>query len=181
MIMLLEPGDHIRYQGLGAGQVIRHAEREFQGKQRVFAVISFPHRDMTVQLPVGDPAVTKKLQHVMKPDECEKLIASLSKSGKRLARTWDQREDSGNAILKQQGPAEWVALLQSYTTARKEGFSVSASDAHIVREAQALVAAELCASCGVPFEQALARVEGFYTSVERREPSKRGDNALSAL
>ena len=85
--MLLEIGDHIRYKGLGAGQIVRHEERDFKGQKRIFAVINFPHHAMLVQLPVGDPVVAKKLNKIVSKAESRKLLTLLRKPGKSLSRT----------------------------------------------------------------------------------------------
>jgi len=58
---LLEIGENIRYNKIGAGRVIDHVKREFAGQPRVFAVIDFPHRNMEMQLPIGDPVVVDKV------------------------------------------------------------------------------------------------------------------------
>lgn len=161
-LMLLEAGDNVRYRGLGAGLVVRLDERKFQGQPRVFAVIRFPHRDMTVQLPVGDPVVARRLERVLPESDCWELLALLDKPGHELARTWDKREEQGTAILKKGGPREWALLLQSYASARRAGLSVASSDADIVRGAEELLAAELCASSALPYAEAFTEVHGRY-------------------
>jgi RNA polymerase-interacting CarD/CdnL/TRCF family regulator len=144
--MRLELGESIRYQGLGAGQVVQHQERTFQGELRTFAVIALPHREMTLQLPIGDPVVTRRLSRVLSKTECRRLVTSLKEPGRPLPRNWDQRAESGKAVLKTGGPADWAELLRGYASARKEGMAVAASDAEIVRSAIEMLAAELCAA-----------------------------------
>jgi len=161
---LLEQGDCIRYQGLGAGHVLRHVSRPFQGKDCTFAVISFPHRGMTVQLPVGDPLVMGKVTRVISKTACRKLLRSLREPGGILARTWDQREELGTEILRTGGPCDWVNLLRAYVKTRNDGSVLAASDMDIVRTCIELLAAELSAAEGSPYEGALKEVERAYRS-----------------
>jgi RNA polymerase-interacting CarD/CdnL/TRCF family regulator len=160
--MRLELGESIRYQGLGAGQVIRHEERAFQGQLRIFAVIELPHRAMTVQLPIDDPEVARKLSRVLSKTECRRLVVSLREPGQTLARNWDQRAENGNAVLKRGGPVEWVGLLRAYASARKEGMPVAASDAEIVRTGLEMLAAELCAAAGSSYKDCFEEVQSHY-------------------
>lgn len=160
--MLLEIGDCVRYRSIGAGRVIAHTEREFKGQKRLFATIEFPHRSMSAQVPIGDPAISKKLSKVVSKTEFERVMRLISKPEKTLPRTWDQREEMGTAILRTGEPKDWVGLLASYALAASKGVSVASSDGEIVLEAQELLAAEWAAISGEDFKLALELVNSKY-------------------
>jgi RNA polymerase-interacting CarD/CdnL/TRCF family regulator len=157
-----EPGDAVRYQGLGAGRVVRHVTRNFQGRNTTFAVIDFPHRDMTAQIPLGDPGFASKLRPVASASSVKRLLMVLREQGNKLPRTWDGRESYGVVCLREGSPAEWAELLRDYAEARKGGMSITASDADLVRAAIQLLAAEYCCAAEVEFEQAWSLVHGAY-------------------
>jgi RNA polymerase-interacting CarD/CdnL/TRCF family regulator len=174
-MLLLEEGDRVRYQGLGAGCVVRQENRHFQGRDCVFAVISFPHRDMTVQLPLGDPLVMRRLCKIISKTACQRLLRSLKEPGGTLARTWDQREESGSEVLQRGEPADWTTLLRCYVRARNEGLMLAASDMDIVRACIELLSAEMAAACDLPYDEALAQVTRAYRGNLKsawQEPSK---------
>lgn len=161
--MLLEIGDGVRYRGVGAGRVVDHVTRDFRGEQRLFAVIHFPHRSMKAQVPIGDPAITAKLSPVLSARAARRLIKDIAlTTGPALSRTWDQREEMGEHVLRNGEPADWTSLLAAYATAASHGVAVAASDAEIVRSATELLAAELAMACGEDFGMALASVEATY-------------------
>lgn len=158
----LEIGDTVRYQGIGAGQVIRHETRDFRGRSTTFAVIDFPHRDMTAQVPLGDDSFADKLCPVDSAASVERALSLICEEGRSLARCWDEREKYGGARLRSGSPTKWAEVLRDYACACKRGVSITASDADLVREAIQLLAAEYCCAVGAPFEQAEALVQDAY-------------------
>lgn len=158
----LEVGEAVRYQGLGAGHVIEHQERDFRGSKCVFAVIRFPHREMTAQIPLGDDGLVHKLRPVLPVSAVKKLLALVAQPGQALSRTWDDREEAGTKRLRDGSPAEWAELLRDYASARKGGMAITASDADLVRETTELLAAEYCCAAGCDYDKALDLVQGAY-------------------
>lgn len=160
--MLLDMHQAVRYKGLGAGQVVQHCQREFDGQPRRFAILYFPHRELKIHLPIGDDAVDHKLCPVLSESTIKKLLRSIKTAGEVLPRTWDQREEQGQHTLREGGPKDWATMLASYALAASLGVDVVASDQELVRSAQELLAAELALAGGRDFAEALADVEGAY-------------------
>ena len=160
--MLLELGDAVRYQGMGAGRVVDHVERDFRGETRLMAVIYFPHRQMTAQLPVGDPAIMDRLAPTLNERQIRRYLRSIANSGQILPRTWDKREELGKDVLNKGGPKEWASLLASYSLAASYGVEIAASDLEIVRQIQELFAAELALAADKEFEDSLRLIESSY-------------------
>lgn len=161
-MLFFETGDHVRYQGLGAGRIVGKVEREFQGRNCIFAVISFPHKEMKVQLPLGDPLIEGKISKIISKTACRRLLRSLREKGRTSERTWDQRERLGMEVIRNGGPQEWTDLLRSYVRSRNEGLVLASSDMDIVRSCIELLAAELTAAEEMPYELALLEVERAY-------------------
>lgn len=160
--MIVKVGDAIRYRGLGSGVVTGLVTRTFAGSERVFAIIEFPHRELSAQVPLGDPGVEKRMSPVMSKTKVRRLVKSLSEPGERVSRTWEDREVVGTRMLREGGPEEWAALLRAYATARSNGLALAASDVELIREAQDLLAAELACACGIDYERAREDVRVRY-------------------
>jgi CarD family transcriptional regulator len=160
----LEVGDAIRYQGLGSGRVVRLETRDLKGEKRVFAVIEFPHRDLSTHVPLGDDRYTNKLRPVLAESAAKRLLAIIKGAGDALSRTWDDREESGNRSLREGSPVEWAEMLRDYATARRGGMAITSSDADLVRETIDLLAAEYACACLIEFSEALAIVNGAYSA-----------------
>jgi RNA polymerase-interacting CarD/CdnL/TRCF family regulator len=160
--MLLDLGEVLRYRGLGAGRVIDHVERDFGGQPRVFAVIAFPHRDMTAQVPVGDPKLMGKLAPVRDEAELREMLEQISLGDVQLARTWDQREEHGVGVLRDGEPEQWAQLLAGYARSRALDYAVSASDQGLIGRAVEMLAAELAAASGARYEDERATVRTAY-------------------
>jgi RNA polymerase-interacting CarD/CdnL/TRCF family regulator len=158
----LEVGEPIRYQGLGAGRVIAHELREFRGEECTFAVISFPHREMTAQIPLGEAAAGHKLRPVISAPIVKRLLAVVGETGAPLPRTWDDREESGTKRLRDGSPQDWAELLRDYAWARKGGMAITSSDADLVRDTLDLLAAEYACAAEVDFIKAMTLVQGAY-------------------
>lgn len=176
--MLEEVGNTVRYASIGAGIVDRHLERKFQGQDRLFAVIYFPHKNMEVQLPVGDPAVQKKLSKVASKTKLKADLRDFGNLAETLPRTWDVREQHGDSVLNSGNPEEWITLLASYAYAEGAGVSVAASDADIVRDLKELISAELACADSLPFEEAEEYIEKSYNRFVKKL-SKRGEKSDS--
>jgi RNA polymerase-interacting CarD/CdnL/TRCF family regulator len=164
---MLSSGDVVRYRGLGPGRVREVIERSFQGQDRQFAVIHFPHRDLTAQVPIGDPAVAHKLSAVSDPADIRQLLEELDERGKILPRTWDNREEIGQRALTDGGPEEWAELLGSYALAQRAGVQVASSDGELVRQAQELMAAELACALRQNYDRALKTVKKHYLAAQK--------------
>lgn len=160
--MLLELGDAVRYQGMGAGRVVDHVERDFRGQPRVMAVIYFPHRQMTAQVPVGDPTIMDRLSPTLSERQIRRYLRGIAKNGQILPRTWDQREEMGRHVINKGGPREWSELLASYALAASYGVEIASSDLEIVRQIQELFAAELALAADKEFDRALQLIEKAY-------------------
>jgi RNA polymerase-interacting CarD/CdnL/TRCF family regulator len=159
---MLEVGETVRFRGLGAGTVVEHVERKFQGKEQTFAVLHFIHSELRAQIPIDDPAVASKVEPVLGKNALLKLLRELPDDGRVLPRTWDAREEIGWSAIKEGGPREWAELLASYARADGAGVAIAASDEEMVRSAIEMFAAELaCASAG-SFTDSLLRVEEAY-------------------
>lgn len=163
----MEPGEAIRYRGLGAGLVIRHEEREFQGSLTVFAVIEFPHRDMTAQIPLGDENFAHQLRPVASATSMKKILGVLAQPGNRLSRTWDGREEYGLARLRDGSPIEWAELLRDYASARKHGMIITSSDSDLVRETIKLLAAEHACASRTNYAEALLLIQTAYDTASK--------------
>jgi RNA polymerase-interacting CarD/CdnL/TRCF family regulator len=159
---MLEVGESVRYHNLGAGTVVEHIERDFQGSSREFAVIFFPHKNMNAQLPIGDPKINKKIFKVSSKEEVNQWIDNLIDYAYKLPRTWDVREQEGLRALQSNEPEDWVRLLSAYAYADGLGVNVAASDGELVTGAEELIAAELCCSCGLEYPEAIKRVREAY-------------------
>lgn len=162
---MLEVGTGVRYRTLGAGIVDKHVTRDFQGKKTRFAVIYFPHRDMTAQIPIGDPNVEDKIRPVVALKTLKKMLREMGDRAEVLPRAWDMRAQQGEAALKNGGPEEWVSLLGSYATAAGAGVDVAASDDDLVRQAEELIAAELCCASGEKYDWAIEQVSNAYKKI----------------
>ena len=158
----LEVGEAVRYQGLGAGRVIAHDVREFRGGECTFAVIEFPHREMTAQIPLGDRGMVHKLRPVISATAVKKLLSVLAQKGTALSRTWDDREESGSRKLRDGTPSEWAELLRDYACARRGGMAITASDADLVHETIDLLAAEYACAAKIAFAIAHELVRDAY-------------------
>jgi len=161
---MLEAGNFIRYQGLGAGQVTEIVERPFRGRKTRFAVIHFPHRDMKAQVPAEDPKILGKVQPLLSARKVRSLLRRLGDEdfAQILPRTWDHREELGKRKLNRGGPEEWVELLASYALAERQGAELVFQDHDLVRQALRLTAAELACAEEKPFEEVHAFVEALY-------------------
>lgn len=153
----------VHYRGLGAGRVIRHDERDFKGSKRTFAVISFPHRDMTAQVLLGDDSYASKIRPVVLATTVKSILKVLHQAGDSLARTWDDREEAGRKRLRDGSPAEWAEMLRDYASARRGGMAITSSDADLVRETIALLSAEYACGAETEFAQAFELVSSAYT------------------
>lgn len=169
---LLKVGNAVRYRGLGTGQVVRHEKRDFQGERTLFAVVFFPHRQMSVQVPVKD-STGEKLDAVDPTFNVRKQLIALRKDGRKLLRTWDEREQVGRRRLARGGPDEWLALLRDYATAARQGMSVTSSDADLVQEAADLLASELACAEKLTFDDALAVIKTAYAQASTARRAKR--------
>lgn len=174
---MLDVGQTIRYRGLGAGTVVEHVTRRFQNQDRLFAVVDFPHRDLTAQIPIGDPAVAAKVEPVMKKTAIQRLMRDLPERGRVLPRTWDAREEIGEAAIKGGGPEEWAELLASYARAEGAGVSVSTSDDDLVRQACDLLAAEMACAMNIAWEEALEKVEAAYDRAAKASGERHSEPA----
>jgi RNA polymerase-interacting CarD/CdnL/TRCF family regulator len=156
-------GSALRYAGLGAGIVDEELVRDFEGHQRVFLVLRFPHRgDMTAQVPLGEPSMEARLRPVLGVKQMLELLKTLGSDGGPLARTYDERSSLGEAALKEGEPEDWAALLRSYATGRRSGLQMTDSDGHLVRSAQERLAAELACGEGYDYPDALVFVRECY-------------------
>jgi RNA polymerase-interacting CarD/CdnL/TRCF family regulator len=169
---MLEIGDCVRYIGIGAGTVNAHVEREFKGQQRLFAVIDFPHRSMSAQVPIGDPAVQRKLVAPVNRTTLERLLQTIAQPQQTLPRNWDQREEMGNAVLRTGEPADWCSLLGAYAQAETQGISVAAADGEIVEGAIELCAAELSAVTHTSYRDALVTIRRYYDQAATPTPAR---------
>jgi RNA polymerase-interacting CarD/CdnL/TRCF family regulator len=160
----LDIGEPVRYQGLGAGRVIAHEIREFRGTDCTFAVIRFPHREMTAQIPLGSDGLGHKLRPVAPATTVKKLLAVVGQKGSNLSRTWDDREEAGSKRLRDGSPHEWAEMLRDYAWARRGGMSITSSDADLVRETIDLLAAEYACAADVEFDHAWTLVNEAYNS-----------------
>jgi len=159
-----EVGSFIRYQGLGAGEIVDIVERPFRGKPTRFLVIRFEHRDMQAQVPAEDEAVQQKIHPVLSARKLRSLLKRLEDGTARiLPRTWDHREELGKAQLTRGGPEEWVELLASYALAERQGVSILFADHELIDTALTLVAAELACAEGKPYAEMLAKLKERYT------------------
>ena len=161
---MLRAGSFIRYQGLGAGEVVDIVERPFRGKKARFAVIRFPHRDLQAQVPAEDPKVLEKMKKLCPARKLRSLLKRIADEdfAQILPRTWDHREKMGKHKLNRGGPEEWVELLASYALAERQGVELVFQDHELVRQALRLTAAELACAEGKPYEEVHAFVEGLY-------------------
>ncbi len=175
---MLDIGDNIRYTKIGAGTVISHVERDFQGQARVFAVIDFPHKNMSVQLPIGDPVVKSKIEKVYSKTKILKNMNKLDSLADHLPRTWDVREQIGDSVLESNDPKEWFKLLASYAYAEGSGVSIAASDKDIVRGLKELIAAELACASKISYQESIKEVEDLYQKAVKKI-QKRGKQASS--
>lgn len=155
-------GTPVRYRGLGAGVVIDHKQREFRGVHRTFAVIKFPHRDMTAQVPLGDEAVESKLCSVDDAHIVQALIDSISEAGGRLQRTWEEREKTATRRLRDGGPSDWANLLRDYAAWQRSGQALAVSDVEVIREAQVLLAAEYACASGTEYPPVIEKLRLDY-------------------
>lgn len=165
---MLEVGASVRYRSIGAGKVIEHTVRDFNGQKRTFAVIHAPHRDMTIQVPIGDPEVEERLHPVTDAAELRGMLKNMSRRARSLPRSWDVREEEGEAALLDPDPDQWVRLLGSYALAEGSGVVVAASDEDLVRKAEELIAAELACAADIEFSVAVEEVNAAYMRVVRR-------------
>jgi len=179
---MLDIGTGIRYKSLGAGIVENHLTRDFQGQERIFAEIYFPHRDMKAQIPIGDPGVDQKLEPLMDKQQLQQMLSNMSEAAKVLSRAWDIRAQTGEAALKNGGPEEWIELLGSYALAEGSGVEIAASDDDLVRHAEELIASELCCSCNKEFSWAVEQVQKAYSkTVAEASKSKQQAGHFAAV
>lgn len=162
---MLEIGSSVRYRSIGAGRVIDHTVREFNGEEREFAIIHCPHRDMTIQVPIGDPAVNEKLHPVSSLKEIRRMLKNMTRWAKSLPRSWDVREEQGEAALHDPDPKQWITMLGSYALAEGSGVTVASSDEDLIRKAEELIAAELACAADIDFDEAVAEVNEAYQRV----------------
>lgn len=165
---MLEVGTSVRYRSIGAGKVVHHTVREFKGEKRTFAVIFCPHRDLSIQVPIGDPDVDEKLHPVAGAAELRRMLKNMTRWAKALPRSWDVREEQGEAALLDPNPDQWVRLLGSYALAEGSGVVVASSDEDLVRKAEELIAAELACAADITFSVAIEEVNAAYNRVVRR-------------
>lgn len=173
---MLEVGTSVRYRSIGAGKVIEHTVRDFNGQKRTFAVIHAPHREMTIQVPIGDPDVEAKLHPVTGASDLRKMLKNMTRWAKALPRSWDVREEQGEAALLDPNPDQWIRLLGSYALAEGSGVVVAASDEDLVRKAEELIAAELACAADIEFSSAVAEVNAAYMRVVK-QGQKQGQRA----
>lgn len=176
---LLKVGNAVRYRGLGTGQVVRHEQREFQGESTRFAVIFFPHRQMSVQLAFNESA-QEKVEYVDSSYSIRKHLPALKKDGRKLLRTWDEREQVGRRRLARGGPEEWLGLLRDYATAARQGMAVTSSDADLVRDATDLLASELACAEKLSFDEAYETIHAAYRQASAARRAKRADALATA-
>lgn len=173
----LDIGSVIRYRGLGAARVIEHVTRPFDGQERTFAILSFPHSDLNAQIPIGDQAVNKKIEPLYSKSKLEKLLRTIPTAGEVLPRTWDAREELGREALSEGGPEQWVTLVASYALAEGSGVSVAASDEEMLRKAQELLAAELSCVAGEDFDWGLKKLDAYYQKAMKKAAESRSEPA----
>ena len=160
--MLADVGTPVHYRGIGAGRIVDHRQRDFRGTSRRFAVIEFPHRDMTAQVPLGDPGVDSKVTRVGSADEVRAAIALIGDPGEKLQRTFEERDKTGSKRLRDGGPLEWASLLRDYAAAQSRGEQLAVSDVELIREAQEKLAAELACAAQEDYRQVLADLRVAY-------------------
>lgn len=165
---MLDIGENIRYNKIGAGTVIDHVKRDFAGQPRVFAVIDFPHKDMSMQLPIGDPIVIDKISPVYSKTKIRKTLLDLKDFAEPLPRTWDVREQIGERALTANDPEEWFSLLASYAYAEGSGVATVASDRDLVRSVKELVSAELACAAKIEYPEAKEEVEEYYQKTVKK-------------
>ena len=165
---MLEVGEKVRYASIGAGKVVRHEERKFQGSERIFAVVFFPHKNMDVHLLVGDKKTLDKISKVYSKTKLKAELRRLEDIAETLPRTWDIREQTGDQVIGSGDPSEWIKLLASYAYAEGAGVSVAASDADIVRSLKELVSAELACADHMEHDEASDYVDAAYNRVVKR-------------
>lgn len=176
---MLEIGSTVRYASIGSGEVVDNIERKFQGKDRVFAVIFFPHKNMEVQLPIGDPVVNKKIFKVYSKTKLKAELRRFEEIAEALPRTWDVRAQIGDSVISSSDPGQWIQLLASYAYAEGAGVSVAASDADIVRTLKELLSAELCCSDpDLEYEESREYIDKAYSRVVKKI-SKKSDVSSS--
>lgn len=158
----LSVGEPVRYLGLGAGRVVAHETREFQGAPCIFATISFPHRRLDIHLPLGRAGANHKLMPVASPAELEQLIELIGEPGAPLGRSWDEREERGLRVLHKGTARDCAQLLRDYASARRGRFTVLGSDHDLTEEALDLLAAEYASAHACPFARARRLVSGAY-------------------
>lgn len=170
---MYEVGSFIRYQGLGAGEIVDIVERPFRGQQTRFLVIRFEHREMQAQVPADDEKVREKLHPVLSARKLRSLLGSLGDGGvaRILPRTWDHREELGKAQLNRGGPEEWIELLSSYALAERQGVAILFADHELIEQALTLLAAELACAERKPYAETLAKLKERYNkAAEPIEP-----------
>lgn len=156
-------GSYLRYEGLGSGEIIDFTERKFQGKLTTFAVIRFPHREMTAQLPLDDERVKLRLHKVVSATKARKLVRSLQEDSDSLpGRRAEERVEGAKDILSKGGPDEWAELLRAYAHSKRLNHAHLAADLELAREAQEMLAAELACATGQDYEKAIEKVKSNY-------------------
>ncbi len=174
---MLNVGQTIRYRKLGAGKVTDVVVREFNGEDRQFAVIEFPHRSMTVQVPIGDPAVSANLAPLESEEDLRYMLKHMEVQAVALPRTWDLREEEAEATIRSGGPQELVNLLGSYAVAAGAGVKVASSDKALVQTLLEMLAGDLfLAQERFDFLDCLEQVRGYYQQVIS-EVEERGASA----
>lgn len=174
---MLEIGNTVRYTRLGAGEVVDKVTRKFNGEEREFAVIYLPHKEMTVQVPIGDPVVSASVHEPTSKKDIEYMLKHMEVQSQVLPRTWDIREQEGEEVIGKGDPQDWVNLLGSYAVAHGAGIKVAASDKNIVEQLTELVAAEyLAAGCASDYDEAHKTITGRYFQLSD-EIKKRGVSA----
>ena len=174
---MLQIGTTIRYRKLGAGRVIEFLVRPFAGEEREFAVIEFPHKSLTIQVPVGDPAVSANLAPLESEDKLRAMLKHMEVQAVALPRTWDLREESAEETLQNGGPQELVNLLGSYAVAAGAGVKVASSDKALVLNLIEMLAADLfLAQEDYGYQECLEQIRGYYQEVVA-QVSERGASA----
>jgi RNA polymerase-interacting CarD/CdnL/TRCF family regulator len=169
-MVALDIDNMVSYCGLGPGKVSSHTKRDFQGHPTTFAVIEFPHVDMTAQIPMGDEKVLEKLRPVVSAKRARELVKRLrDQPGNYLARTWDRRKEIALLALSSPDCEDWAQLLSDFAFTEQQGVSMAISDINVIDKASKMFAAEVACATKTSYRQRWREIQDIYTAATTTE------------
>lgn len=146
---MLDVGSKLAYGTFGPGEVTEHITRDHLGVPTTFAVMFFPHGQMTAQVPLGNEHILARTRPIISAAEARRALKRPSKV-EVFSRAYEDREKICKRLLERSHPESWAAIVWAYVAFVEKGGVLAVSDREFVNNAIGQLSCEAGYALGRP-------------------------------